>query len=546
MIREIDGNLFADMLLSGANHLSNNRHAVDDLNVFPVPDGDTGTNMSLTLQSAAAEVTTARDSGVGGVSKALAAATLRGARGNSGVIMSQLIRGLAKELQGHDVCDANRMAKAFARASESAYNAVMKPTEGTILTVARALAESAAKYAPETEDTLQLLEIVVADGNKALEATTNMLPQLKQAGVVDAGGKGLMVFLEGALYTLQNREVIARQDGEAQKPVHPGSGARPELAVSPEDIKFQYCTEFLIQKAHPNEDVFPFKSTIELHGDCMVVIDDEDIIKVHIHTNEPHVILGEALKLGELTKIKIDNMKEQHRNRLFEQEPEPQPQELKKYGIIAVAAGAGLIETLKKLGVDRVIEGGQTMNPSTEDILTAVEGLHAAHIFVLPNNKNVILSAEQARNLTEKEVTVIPTRSVMQALSCLLEFDGDREPADNAAAMTEAMGNVKTGQITYAVRDTKVDGKKIKKGDVLGLVEGDIVSADGTEEQAVLQVLDRMVDDDAGVITLFYGSGVYEKDIAPMEKLVAERYPDVDVSMQDGGQPIYDYLISVE
>lgn len=545
-MREIDGNLFADMLLSGANHLSNNRHAVDDLNVFPVPDGDTGTNMSLTLQSAAAEVTTARDTGVGGVSKALAAATLRGARGNSGVIMSQLIRGLSRELQGHDVCDVALMAKAFGRAAESAYSAVMKPTEGTILTVARALAESAGKYAPETEDTEQLLEIVVSDGNKALEATTNMLPQLKQAGVVDAGGKGLMIFLEGVLHTLKSREIIVRQDGEPDKPVHPGSGARPELAASPEDIKFQYCTEFLIHKSHANPDVFTFKSTIELHGDCMVVIDDDDIIKVHIHTNEPNIVLGEALKLGELTKIKIDNMKEQHRNRLIEDVPEPEPQEMKKYGIVAVAAGAGLIETLKKLGVDRVIEGGQTMNPSTEDILNAVETLNAEHIFVLPNNKNVILSAEQARNLTDKDITVIPTRSVMQALSCLLEFDGGNGPTDNAKAMDEAMGNVKTGQITYAVRDTKVNGQKIKKGDVLGLVDGDIVAADGTEEQAVLQVLDQMVDDDTGVITLFYGSGVYEKDIAPMKKLVAERYPEVDVSMQDGGQPVYDYLISVE
>lgn len=545
-MREINGHIFADMLLSGANNLSNSRHVVDDLNVFPVPDGDTGTNMSLTLQSAAAEVTTARDAGVGGVAKALAAATLRGARGNSGVIMSQLIRGLSRELQGHDVCDAALMAKAFGRAAESAYSAVMKPTEGTILTVARALADSAAKYAPETEDAEQLLEIVVADGNRALDSTTNMLPQLKQAGVVDAGGKGLMVFLEGALYTLKNKEVIARQDGEPDKPTHPGSGARPELAIRPEDIKFQYCTEFLIQKSHANPDVFSFKSTIELHGDCMVVIDDDDIIKVHIHTNEPNIVLGEALKLGELTKIKIDNMKEQHRNRLFDQEPEPEPQELKKYGIIAVAAGVGLCETLKKLGVDCVIEGGQTMNPSTEDILNAVEALHAEHIFVLPNNKNVILSAEQARNLTEKDMTVIPTRSVMQALTCLMEFDADAEAADNAAAMTEAMDNVKTGQITYAVRDTKLNGQKIKKGDVLGLVNGEIVAADGTEEQAIMQILDQMVDDDTGVITLFYGSGVYEKDIQPMEKLVSDRYPDVDVSMQNGGQPVYDYLISVE
>lgn len=546
VMREIDGSLFADMVLSGANHLSNNRHMVDDLNVFPVPDGDTGTNMSLTLQAAAADVTTSRDLGVGGVAKALAAATLRGARGNSGVIMSQLIRGLSKEFQGHDVCDAALMAKAFGHAAESAYNAVMKPTEGTILTVARALAESAAQYAPDTEDAVQLFEIILADGNQALERTPDMLPQLKQAGVVDAGGKGLMVFLEGALYALKNRAVIERQDQEASNPVHPGTGARPELAVDPEDIVFQYCTEFLIHKSHKNEDVFAFKSTIEMHGDCMVVIDDDDIIKVHIHTNEPNLVLGEALKLGELTKIKIDNMKEQHRNRLFAEEPQPEPAELKKYGIIAVAAGSGLKDTLLKLGVDRVIEGGQTMNPSTEDILNAVEGLHAEHIFVFPNNKNVILSAEQARNLTQKDMRVIPTRSVMQALTCLLAFDADVDAAENEEAMTEAMADVKTGQITYAVRDTKVNGQKIKKGDVLGLVEGDIVVADGTVEHALLQVLDQMVDDDAGVITLFYGSGVYEKDIAPMEKLVSERYPDTDVSVQNGGQPVYDYLISVE
>ncbi|MBE7030587.1 MAG: DAK2 domain-containing protein [Ruminococcaceae bacterium] len=533
------------MMLSAANHLSNQRQEVDNLNVFPVPDGDTGTNMSLTMRAAAAELPGVRDKGVGSVTKALANATLRGARGNSGVIFSQLMRGLYKALKEKNVCDASDLAKAFRAASDNAYRAVMKPTEGTILTVARALAEAAEKYAPEVEDMEQLLTLVVDEGNKALDYTPEQLPALKQAGVVDAGGKGLMCVVEGALHTLRTGEIIQKNEqDEAPAPVM-------QKSVEAADIKFRYCTEFLINKARKDVNVPPFKATIGKYGDSMVVVDDEEIIKVHIHTNEPNLVIGEALKLGELTNIKIDNMKIQHENRIIDapakQEEESEiPQEMKKYGFISVAVGDGIVQLFRDLGVDTIIEGGQTMNPSTEDILNAVEALHAENVFIFPNNKNVILSAEQAANLTKKKVTVIPTRSVAQAMTCMLCYDEDMEPEELAGEMNEAMAGVKTGQVTYAVRDTSFEDKTIKEGDILGLVGGKIEIVNDDVRSNLEQIAAQMVDEDTSVITLFYGSEVTEEDAKVVAQALEESYPECDVLLHCGGQPIYYYIISAE
>ena len=544
MIEILTGQLLADMIISGSNNLANRKTEIDDLNVFPVPDGDTGTNMSLTMLSCTEEVNSARDKGIGVVAKTLSSATLRGARGNSGVITSQLMRGIAKCFANMESCGKAEFAEAMKLACESAYAAVMKPIEGTILTVARGISESAVANAENAEDILSLLKICVKDGNEALNRTPEMLPQLKQAGVVDAGGKGLICFWEGALSYLETGVIVERTDAPAQTAV------KAEFETD-EEIKFSYCTEFLIHKSNANADVFKYKTRIERCGDCMVVIEDDDIIKTHIHTNEPNIVLGEALKLGELSRIKIDNMKIQHENKVVtekevETESLKEPTPPKKYGFISVAVGEGIVNTMTELGVDIIIEGGQTMNPSAEDILNAIEKLNAETIFVFPNNKNVILSAEQAKNLTEKNVIVLPTKSVAQAISCMIVFDEDEDTEENLDIFNETISNVRTGQITYAVRNTVVDGQKIKQGDILGIVDGKLKIAKKSISSAFFATVDEVIGDGADNITVFYGKDVPEKDLEEIKAKLNKKYSDYDVSVVYGGQNVYYYIISAE
>lgn len=541
----LTGALLSDMIISGSNNLYNHKTEIDDLNVFPVPDGDTGTNMSLTLQSCVEDVGACRDKGIDIVSKTLSSSTLRGARGNSGVISSQLMRGIAKRFQGMETCGKAEFAEALKFAADSAYGAVMKPIEGTILTVARGIANGAHENAQSAEDIIDLLRKSIEAGNKSLDSTPELLPQLKQAGVVDAGGKGLICFWEGALSYLENGIIIECADA----PKKPAKEKAEFTSV--EEITFKYCTEFLIHKASPNSDVFKYKAKIEKYGDCMVVIDDDDIVKTHIHTNEPNIVIGEALKLGELSRIKIDNMKIQHENRVVSDdevkvEADKPKEPPKKYGFVSVAVGDGIVNTMSELGIDIIIEGGQTMNPSADDILNAIEKVNAENIYVFPNNKNVILSAEQAKNLTDKNVVIVPTKSITQAISCMIAFDEDDEPEDTTELFTETIGNVRTGQLTYAVRNTVVDDKKIKQGDILGIVEGKIAVSKKTLESAFFATLDEVITDDTETITIFYGKDVYEKDISEIEKKLEKKYEDYDISIQYGGQNVYYYIISAE
>ena len=542
----------ADMIISGAYNLNNQKNIIDDLNVFPVPDGDTGTNMSLTMKAAVSEVNANRDNGTGAVAKALASATLRGARGNSGVILSQLMRGIQKQVKDTTVLTAKDIGLAFTKATESAYGAVMKPTEGTILTVARETAEAAVKFSEETDDIVALFEKIVDAANKSLSRTPDLLPQLKQAGVVDAGGKGLVSVLEGALEYLKTGKVIETNIEEVKKET-----SKVGAEIDPESIKFIYCTEFLISKKNMSVDSFKFKTTIEHFGDSMVVIDDEDIIKVHIHTNEPNLVLGEALKLGALMNIKIDNMKFQHESKIDvsndAKSDEPKKQETpkptepaKKFGIIAVAVGEGIESILTELGVDRIISGGQTMNPSTDDILTAIEELNAENIIVFPNNKNIILAAQQAKNLTEKNVYVIPTKHVTQSLSCMIAFDESLSAGEMEDTMNEIIENVKSAQLTYSVRDTVVDGREIKKGDILGIIEGKITFTGADTKGVLIDVLGDMANGDGGVITVFYGEDISDTEIEPVEQMLNDKFPSYDIAVYPGGQPVYSYIVSVE
>jgi len=545
VIEILTGQLLAGMVISGSNNLSNRKTEIDDLNVFPVPDGDTGTNMSLTMQSCVEDVSAASDKGIGDVSKTLSSAALRGARGNSGVITSQLMRGIAKRFANLESCSKLEFAEALKFATDSAYSAVMKPTEGTILTVARGISEAALKSAGDAEDILSLLKICVDAGNETLDKTPDMLPQLKQAGVVDAGGKGLVCFWEGALSYLETGVIIERTGAE-EKTITP----KAEFNTL-EEIKFCYCTEFLIHKTNPNADVFKYKTKIERYGDCMVVIEDDDIVKTHIHTNEPNIVIGEALKLGELSKIKIDNMKLQHENKIVSEEQvtteaEKEAAPPKKYGFIAVASGDGIVNTLTELGIDIIIEGGQTMNPSADDILTAIESLNAENIFVFPNNKNIILSAEQAKNLTDKNVVIIPTKSVAQAISSMICFDEDEEVDENTSMFNETIANVRTGQITYAVRNTMIDDKKIKQGDILGIVDGKLEISKKSISSAFFATMDAVIGEGADTITVFYGKDVYEKDLEEIKEKIEKKYSDYDVSVQYGGQNVYYYIISAE
>lgn len=537
IIKAIDGHSLAQMMISGAHKLYNNRQLVNDLNVFPVPDGDTGTNMSMTVMAMAKMLEESVSPSISKTADTMAYSTLRGARGNSGVILSQLFRGISKSLKGMNECSAADFAKALSDGVDTAYRAVMNPTEGTILTVSREAAMRAVVEASKDADITAVLEGAVTRGNRVLAQTQDMLPALKQAGVVDAGGQGWMLLLEGALEYLKTGAEVEL----LEKPFEAFAGHKPKTAAA-QNIRFMYCTEFIVQKKNAGVGVDAFRSTIAQKGDSMLVIDDDDIIKVHIHTNNPGFVLERAVKLGMMTNIKIDNMKFQHNN-MIEQQGQ---QENKAYGFVSVSAGEGLAAISRDLGIDKIIEGGQTMNPSTDDILSAVNDVNADTVFVFPNNSNIFLAANQASEMSDRQVIVIPTKNIAQCFSAMLNFSETVAPEENEAAMNEAMEKIEVGQVTYAVRDSSADGKEINAGDYLGMLGKNIAAVEKDCEGAAMALVDGMMDEDKEFITLYYGSDVSEEQADALAQSIEEKYDEVEVSVKNGGQPLYFYIISME
>ena len=539
----IDGALLRGMVISAANALSNRKKELNDLNVFPVPDGDTGTNMSMTILAAAGAVEAEPSLEISKIADKLSSASLRGARGNSGVILSQLIRGFCKAIREAEVIDLPLLAAALQAGTDTAYRAVMKPTEGTILTVARYGSEYATAAVETATDVLSFLEGVLEQQKLALSKTPEMLPALKQAKVVDAGGAGLVALFEGIISFLKSGEIVALSD---QTAVATKIASAPAQAAG--DIEFRYCTEFIIQKYRAGSSVEHFRSEIAPRGDCMLVIDDDEIVKVHIHTNNPGFVLEQAVKLGTLVNIKIDNMEEQHNETIEMEEAAPAEDDTpeKDFGFVTVAAGEGFAALFRDLGCDTVIEGGQTMNPSTEDILNAVNRVRARHVFVLPNNKNIILAAEQAKALADKDVTVIPTKTVPQGITALFNFDETASPEDNESAMRDGIAAVKTLQVTFAARSTVLDDQEITEGDYLGLLENKLVHIAKTSAEDVLMNLLNDHAADAEMITLYYGEDVTENAAAALVERVEAAFPDVEVQALSGAQPLYYYIASVE
>ena len=538
MLEKIDGKMLCGMFVSGANSLYNMRREVDNLNVFPVPDGDTGTNMSLTMASCADEISNSENVGCASIAKTAASATLRGARGNSGVILSQLVRGFSKGIAGKDELLKEDITKGLLQAAKTAYRAVMKPTEGTILTVARETSEAYERIAAEHDDLTEILRLTVEESKKSLTKTQFMLKQLKEAGVVDAGGKGLVCILEGVLSFIETGIIVEKDEESA-----PVSSEE----TKEQEIKYIYCTELVIKKAEKDADVFKFKATIEHYGDNMAIVDEGDSVKVHIHTNMPNLVIGEALILGQLTDIKIENMKYTHTQNMRSDEMEralSRKEKEKENAFIAVASGSGIVKTLNEIGVDKIIEGGQTMNPSTDDILKAIDATNAKNIYIFPNNKNIILAANQAKELSDKNVIVIPTTSIPQSVSAILAFDEDSSCGENTKEMTEVISEVKTIQTTYAVRDTVIDGMEILKGDVLGIIDGKIKKTGKDDVSVLLDCLNETVDDESGIISVYCGEE--SKNTENLSDLISEKFDDVDVSVYDGGQKVYTFIASVE
>lgn len=541
MIQCIDGNKFRGMFVSGANNLQNNKDLVDKLNVFPVPDGDTGTNMSLTISYAIKELSKVNNDNITDIGKALSKGSLMGARGNSGVILSQIIRGIAKSIEGKDSLNVNDLALALKNGSDTAYKAIIKPIEGTILTVIRETGEYAVKIANENMDMIEFLELVVKQANESLEKTPELLKALKEAGVVDSGGKGLVLMLEGMLSSLKGNNIDSIAGG-----VSSNVEVKVEQNISTEDIKFQYCTEFILESDKVDDLVI--REKFMKFGDSLAVVGDEGVIKVHVHTNDPGLALQEALSYGQLLTIKIENMKLQHENVVLseaEQTKKIQVEE-KEYGFIATSMGEGLAQIFKDFGVDHIIEGGQTMNPSTEDFMKAIESLHARNIIILPNNSNIIMAANQAKELSDKNIIVIPTKNVAQAFATLVTFDGDATAEENEANMVEALSTVKSGQVTYAVRDTVINDIEVKEGNIIGLAEGKLLSAGEGVNEITTDLIEKLVDEDSAIITLFYGEDTSKEDAESLASDLEEKFEDIDVELHYGGQPLYYYLISVE
>ena len=561
-ISKLDAAMLKKAFLAGAARLESQKERINELNVFPVPDGDTGTNMTLTAMSAVKAVNATTELTIESIAKAMSSGSLRGARGNSGVILSQLLRGFCKEITVHaDNVNVSVLAAAFERAAETAYKAVMKPKEGTILTVAKGGAEKATELAGTTDDIAKFAGEVIAHMEKVLASTPEMLPVLKEAGVVDSGGAGLLEVLKGA-YDVLCGKIVPLADGNITTPsVSSGkSGITDDIETA--DIKFGYCTEFIImsEKEFTEKDEADFKHYLEGLGDCIVVVADDEVVKVHVHTNDPGLAIQKALTYGQLTSMKIDNMREEHHERVIENSEKKAREQKeaeksakaadeprKKDGFIAVSAGEGLSEIFKGLGVDYVIEGGQTMNPSTDDILSAIDKVNADNIFILPNNKNIILAANQAKELTEdKNIIVIPSKTVPQGISAVINYIHDGEVADNTNKMTEGMKYTKSGEVTYAVRDTVIDGKNISQGNIMGIGDDGIISVRDSVDGAVLEMLETLVDEDSSIISLYFGAEIKENDANALAKKVSETYSGLDVELQFGGQPVYYYLLSVE
>ena len=547
----IDAKLLARMFLAGAKNLEVKKEWINELNVFPVPDGDTGTNMTLTIMSAVKEVNNLEDVQMTSLAKAISSGSLRGARGNSGVILSQLLRGFTKGIRDLEELDSVALARAVDKGVETAYKAVMKPKEGTILTVARGVADKALELAEDAEDLQTFLEDVLEEGRRVLAKTPDMLPVLKEAGVVDSGGQGLMVVLEGAFDAFMGKEVDLTFDG--------GESAKV-VKITPQaeaDIKFGYCTEFIIvlNKEFTAEDEVDFKAYLSSLGDSIVCVADDEVVKIHVHTNDPGLAIQRALTYGSLSRIKIDNMREEHQEKLIkdaekiaaQQAEEAAKAPKKEVGFISVSIGEGFGQIFRDLGVDYLIEGGQTMNPSTEDMLNAISKVNAEHIFILPNNKNIILAANQAKALTkDKDIIVIPTKTVPQGITAVINYVPEKSVEDNEKDMTEEITRVKTGQITYAVRDTHIDDKEIHEGDIMGIGDHGMLAV-GKEVAAVAkETVEQMVDDETELISIYYGEGFTEEEAEKLAGELEEQYDYCDVEVNCGGQPIYYCIISVE
>lgn len=551
-MRTIDSSDVALMLESASNNLQNNKKAINDLNVFPVPDGDTGTNMGLTFGAAVQVALSDKNASAGDMMGFLSKASLRNARGNSGVILSQILRGVSKALAGKTEFGVDDIKNAAAAGRDTAYRAVMKPTEGTILTVVREGAEFAEENADKFDDASEFFSAYIQACRESLERTPEILPVLKQAGVVDAGGCGVVTILEGAEYALKNGKPIESADSAEVKSSAAASGSTD---IDTANIRFQYCTEFIIQKSSADRQASQFKAAISPKGDCMLVIDDEDIVKVHIHTNHPGLVMEEALKLGQLINIKVDNMKYQHSENIRSAEEEKaesdsetaqEPVELKKYGVVAVSAGDGLTEVFKSVNVDKVVQGGQTMNPSTQDLLDAANSVHAEIIYILPNNKNIILAAEQVNDICDKKVIVIPTKNIPQGISAMLAFDPDADEGANTEAMTEMMNSVKCGQVTFAARDSAVGGLEIHKDDVMGMFGSEIAELGSDINDVSEKLAEKMIDEETALITIYYGADTDEQFAQKLADAISEKHSDIDVSVVKGGQPVYYYMIAAE
>ena len=557
--KTINVDVLAKMFLAGAQNIEAKKDYINELNVFPVPDGDTGTNMSMTIMSAAKEVTALNKPAMKDLAKAISSGSLRGARGNSGVILSQLLRGFTKAIKEEKEIDVLALAAACQRARDTAYKAVMKPKEGTILTVASGIATKAAEMAEETDDLEVFIPAVIEHAQDVLNQTPEMLPVLKEAGVVDSGGQGLLEVIKGAYDAFLGKEID-------YSVIEPSTGVTVNKvnAEDTADIKFGYCTEFIIltEKEFTEDDEREFKKFLSSIGDSIVCVADDDVVKIHVHTNDPGLAIQKALTYGQLSKMKIDNMPEEHQEKLIrdaeklaEQQAneeaaheEKKPAEPRKaMGFIAVSIGAGMNEIFKELGADYIIEGGQTMNPSTEDMLNAIDRVNADTVFILPNNKNIVLAANQAKSLVEeKEIIVIPTKTVPQGITAIINFMPDADAKTNEEAMLEEIKNVKTGQVTYAVRDTHIDDKEIHEGDIMGIGDSGILAVGKDLEETTKELIANLVDEDSELISIYYGEEVSEEDAEKFTEEITELYPDVDVDIQFGGQPIYYYVLAVE
>ena len=551
--KSIDVELLAKMFLAGAQNIEAKKEYINELNVFPVPDGDTGTNMSMTIMAAAKEVTALEGMDMASLAKAISSGSLRGARGNSGVILSQLLRGFTKSIKTESEIDVPALARAAVRAKETAYKAVMKPKEGTILTVAKGVAEKAQTLAEETDDLEEFLPKLIEEAETVLAKTPDMLPVLKEAGVVDSGGQGLLEVLRGAYDAFLGKEI----DYSALAPTPQAVNATKVETEGTVDIKFGYCTEFIIllDKEFTEKDEIEFKAYLESIGDSIVCVADEDVVKIHVHTNDPGLAIQKALTYGQLSRMKIDNMREEHQEKLIKdaekvaaQQAENKKKEPRKpVGFITVSIGDGMNDIFKELGVDYIIEGGQTMNPSTEDILNAVNEVNAENIFVLPNNKNIILAANQAESLVEdKNLIVIPSKTIPQGISAMIGFVDDCSPEENKEAMIDSMSYVKTGEVTYAVRDTVIDDKEIREGNIMGIGDEGMLAVGEDIVATTVDMIKEMQDEDSEIVSVYFGEGITKEDADVLASKITEELPDLEVEVYPGGQPVYYYIVSVE